>query len=112
MCMAFHFRPIVHPICIGIFAGTLLGYAVKHIVDSKSTSRHPRQVVQHPFINQRDIGLVTEDLDKSDGKGLPETYLHIGTNRYAFRYDTNGRPVIAPYRVEPQRVIIEEPEQR
>lgn len=88
------------------------GFVMNDLQSHSKNSQTPRTLVQESFVNPRDVKITSADVDKSDGKGRPETYVSIGTNTYAFRYDTNGRPTLSPYRIEPQRVTIEEPERR
>lgn len=96
----------------------VLGYSTMNmVVLYLEGSKNSRTPIQTGYVNPRDVKIDWEDKDKSDGKGLPETYIDIGTNSYAFHYDTNGRPTLTPYRVipqktEPQRIVLEDSENR
>ena len=53
--------------------------------------------VQSGYVSPLDIKVRCEDLDKSDGKSFPETYVDIGGKSYILRYDSENKPTLMEY---------------
>jgi|SRR3989344_6696393 len=54
-----------------------------------------QQQVQQGFIPKNNLEIRTIDLDKTDRKGIPETYIQIDETLYELRYDEQQRPTIS-----------------
>lgn len=69
------------------------------------------EAVQERYINPSNLEITCEDNDKSDRKGLPETYIRIkegkGKGRYLLRYSEKGIPVISKFKMRPVEIIPE-----
>lgn len=63
--------------------------------------------VQQGYIAPSKLEIECEDIDKSDGKGLPETYIKIDGTSYVLRYDSLGNPVISRYKIKQLEIIKE-----
>lgn len=48
----------------------------------------PKTEVERQCVEPNDISIIVENFDKSDGKGIPETYLMVGNKRYEMIYDS------------------------
>ena len=93
-------------IIIGAVLGGIIGLGVIKI---RHLNEIPHQsYIQSPYIAPSKIEIICEDLDKSDGKGLPETYLKVDGKRYALHYaDGTNTPTLSSYTLEPSRVVLE-----
>ena len=59
--------------------------------------------VQENFVPTNNLEIRIEDMDHSDGKRLPETYINIGDSSYVLMYDRNGRPILKTFSFKIER---------
>ena len=61
--------------------------------------------VQSGYVSPLDIKVRCEDLDKSDGNGLPETYFDIRDKSYILMFDSDNTPRLMEYEAIVPKVI-------
>ena len=86
----------------GIF---MIGHGIGFMKAKSEYSTPQVKQVQNGFIPPSEIEIICEDLDKSDGSGLPETYININDEQYILIENLEGEPQIKKYDIIPQKII-------
>ena len=98
-------RDILTLVATGIF-GCIMGIIMGTALSTARINAIPKEnKVQDGFIAPNKLEIICKDLDKSDGKNLPETYIKIGETVYMLRYNPDGKPVIQAYKIKPMEII-------
>lgn len=82
-------------LALGGAIGYLFGYS--GLISKNYWNVHK---VEQGYVIPNKLEIVVEDLDKRDGKGIPETYLKYDGKSYALTLDEQGNPRIREYEIK------------
>ncbi|MBU2052842.1 MAG: hypothetical protein ABIJ14_03045 [Nanoarchaeota archaeon] len=89
---------------IGLSATLLLGWTIGCLCGYSGVIRKNYwniHEIQQEYVVPNKLEIIVEDLDKTDGKGIPETYLKYNEKSYALTLDEQGKPRIQDYEYKP-----------